>query len=37
MIMIAAAVAIGCLMIVGLSYKKIFTKDLAIIEELRKN
>jgi putative ABC transport system permease protein len=37
MIMIAAAVAIGCLMIVGLSYKKLFTEDMAIIENLRKN
>ncbi len=37
MIMVAAAVAIGCLMIVGLSYKKIFTGDMAVIETLRKN
>ena len=37
MIMIAAAVAIGCLMIVGLSYKKLFTKDMAIVEIMRKN
>ena len=37
MIMIAAAVAIGCLMIVGLSYRKLFTKEMAIIEVLRKN
>jgi len=37
MIMIAAAVAIGCLMIVGMSYKKLFTDDMAIVEGLRKN
>lgn len=37
MIMIAAAVALGCLLIVGLSYKKLFTEDMALIESLRKN
>jgi putative ABC transport system permease protein len=34
MLMIAAAVAIGCLILVGLSYKKIFTSDEAIRSEL---
>ncbi|MGE5415872.1 MAG: ABC transporter permease [Acidobacteriota bacterium] len=37
MIMIAAAVAIGCLMMVGLSYKKMFTPDQALVEIMRKN
>ncbi len=37
MIMIAAAVAIGCLLIVGLSYKKMFNEDLALVESIHKN
>lgn len=37
MIMIAAAVAIGCLLIVGLSYKRIFNEDMALVESMRKN
>ncbi|MGE5370989.1 MAG: ABC transporter permease [Solirubrobacterales bacterium] len=37
MIMIAAAVAIGCLMMVGLSYKTMFTADGALVESMRKN
>lgn len=34
LIMIAAAVAIGCLLIVLLSYRKLFTEDQALIEAL---
>lgn len=34
MLMIAAASAIGCLMLVGLSYKKLFTKDAAVSPSL---
>jgi len=30
MLMIAAAVAIGCLILVGLSYKKLFNQDGAL-------
>ncbi|QGT98691.1 putative iron export permease protein FetB [Candidatus Syntrophocurvum alkaliphilum] len=37
MIMIAAAVAIGCLIIIGLSYKKMFTDEMALVEDMRKN
>ncbi|MEA1961882.1 MAG: iron export ABC transporter permease subunit FetB [Bacillota bacterium] len=37
MVMIAAAVAIGCLIMVGLSYKKLFTEDMALVEAIRKN
>lgn len=37
MIMMAASVAIGCLLIVGLCYKKIFNQDLALVESMRKN
>lgn len=34
MIMIASAVAIGCLLIIGLSYKKMFNKDQALIDSM---
>lgn len=37
MIMIAAAVAIGCLILVGLSYKKMFTEDMAVVARMRNN
>lgn len=37
MIMIAAAVAIGCLLIVGLSYKKMFNEDMALVEDMRRS
>lgn len=37
MIMITAAVAIGCMLIVGLSYKKVFTSEMAIVETMRRN
>ncbi|NLB89058.1 MAG: iron export ABC transporter permease subunit FetB [Syntrophomonadaceae bacterium] len=37
MIMIAAAVAIGCLILVGLSYKKMFTEDMALVTNMRNN
>lgn len=37
MIMIAASVAIGCLLIVGMSYKKMFTEEQALVESMRKN
>lgn len=37
MIMMTAAVAIGCLLIVGLSYKKVFTREMAIVESMRRN
>ncbi|CFX26828.1 Conserved hypothetical protein CHP00245 [Syntrophomonas zehnderi OL-4] len=37
MVMMTAAVAIGCLLMVGLYYKKIFTDDMAIVEQMRKN
>ncbi|MGR6835223.1 ABC transporter permease [Syntrophomonas erecta] len=37
MIMIAASVAIGCLLIVGLSYKRMFTRDMALVESMRSN
>lgn len=37
MIMIAAAVAIACLLIVGLTYKKMFNDDMALIETIRNN
>jgi len=35
MIMIAASVAIGCLMIVGLSYKEMFSQDMALVKSMR--
>jgi putative ABC transport system permease protein len=37
LIMIAAAVAIGCLCIIGFSYRKMFTEDMALAESLRHN
>lgn len=37
MVMIAAAVAIGCLIIVGLSYRSIFNEDMALHEKVYKN
>ncbi len=37
MVMMTASVAIGCIMIVGLSYKKMFTEDQALVESMRKN
>jgi putative ABC transport system permease protein len=37
MVMIAASVAIGCLLIVGLSYKKMFNEEMALIDEIRRN
>ncbi|HZK43193.1 MAG TPA: iron export ABC transporter permease subunit FetB [Syntrophomonadaceae bacterium] len=37
MIMIAAAVAIGCLILIGLSYKKMFTEDMALVQSMRNN
>lgn len=37
MVMMAACVAIGCLMIVLLSYRKMFTEDGSLVENLRKN
>lgn len=37
MVMVAAAVAIGCLLIVGLSYRKMFTEDLALAEDMRRS
>ncbi len=37
MIMVAASVAMGCLLIVTLSYKRMFTADEALVESLRKN
>ncbi len=37
LIMISAAVAIGCLIIIGLSYKKMFTPDMALVENMRNN
>lgn len=37
MIMMTAAVAIGCLLIIGLSYKKVFTNEMAIVETMRRN
>lgn len=37
MIMIAASVAIGCLMMAGLSYMKMFNQDLALVESMRRN
>ena len=37
MMMIAAAVAIGCLILVGLSYRRCFTADDALHPELRKS
>lgn len=36
-IMIAASVAIGCLIMVSLSYKKMFNQDSALQESMRKN
>lgn len=36
-IMIAASVAIGCLLMVGLSYKKMFNQDGALVESMRRN
>ncbi|HWP96828.1 MAG TPA: iron export ABC transporter permease subunit FetB [Syntrophomonadaceae bacterium] len=36
-VMIAASVAIGCLLMVGLSFKKMFNQDMALVESLRKN
>lgn len=37
MIMVAAAVAIGCLLVVLLSYRKMFTEDQALIESMHKH
>jgi len=37
MIMIAASVAIGCLLMVFLSYRKMFSPDSALVESMRKN
>ena len=37
MFMITASVAIGCLLLVGLSYRKIFTDDGALKPELRRS
>jgi putative ABC transport system permease protein len=34
MIMIAAAVAITCLLIVGLTYKKMFNDEMALVESM---
>lgn len=36
MLMIAAAVAVGCLLLVGLSYRRLFTADGALRPELRR-
>lgn len=36
-IMIAASVAIGCLLMVGLSYKKMFNQDGSLVESMRKS
>lgn len=36
-IMIAASVAIGCLLMVGLSYKKMFNRDGALVESMRRS
>ncbi len=36
MVMVAAAVAVGCLLIVGLSYRKVFTEDLALVTDMRR-
>ena len=37
LIMVAAAAAIGCLIIIGLSYKKMFTDDMALKQVMRDN
>lgn len=37
LIMIAAAAAIGCLIIIGLSYKKMFTADMALVDKIKNN
>jgi len=37
MIMMTSATAIGCLVIVGLSYQRMFTSDGALVDSLRKN
>jgi putative ABC transport system permease protein len=37
MFMIAAAVALGCLLLVGLSYRRLFTDDEYLIPELRQS
>lgn len=37
MVMIASAVAIGCLILVGLSYRKMFTDDMALVDKMRNN
>ena len=37
LIMVAAAVAIGCLCMLGLSFRKMFTEDMALVEPLRHN
>ena len=37
MIMMAASVSIGCILIVALSYKKMFNHDLALLDSMRKN
>jgi len=37
MLMIAAAVAIGCLILVGVSYRKMFTGDGALKPELHRS
>ncbi len=36
-VMIAAAVAIGCMIIVGLSYKRMFNRDQALVDTMRHN
>ncbi|HZJ85263.1 MAG TPA: iron export ABC transporter permease subunit FetB [Syntrophomonadaceae bacterium] len=37
LIMVAAAAAIGCLILIGLSYKKMFTDDMALVATMREN
>lgn len=37
MVMVAAAVAIGCLLIAVLSYRKMFTEDMALAEDMQRN
>jgi putative ABC transport system permease protein len=37
MVMITASAAISCLLVIGLSFKKMFSSDMALVEDLRKN
>ena len=37
MVMITASAALGCLLLIGISYRKMFTEDLALTEDMRQS